>query len=284
MSTNESNNQPAYITPIKNIVFTSFDFETTGLYPEISKPIELGAIKFQVDENGDMRVLGTFSSLINPYSSLPPKITTLTEITDEMLKDAPEIFDVFQKFALFTEGTDVFIGHNVLFDIHFLGYNARIHGVFYRFEKPFIDERDFMRIVVPGLPSYHKQGILAKTLDIPFSETEHRARADAELTAKLFVKELEILLKQNKNQPLRWEHIAVRTLPMYMRKEYPRVFEENNSGGNETLPETVDEDIARIGYDLYKNYRPSSLKDIANIMGVEYSVLKKYMKQKSIHK
>ncbi|RLD14323.1 MAG: hypothetical protein DRI22_03355, partial [Caldiserica bacterium] len=58
------------------IVF--FDFETTGLNPDLDKIIEVGAVK---SENG--KILSSFSVVINQRIPLPPKISKITGLTDE---------------------------------------------------------------------------------------------------------------------------------------------------------------------------------------------------------
>ena len=62
----------------------AIDIETTGLDPQADAIIEIGAVRF----NGH-RVEGEWITLINPNRPIPPLITGLTGITNEMVRNAP---------------------------------------------------------------------------------------------------------------------------------------------------------------------------------------------------
>ena len=94
--------------------YVAVDIETTGLSPRYSAIIEVGAVRFRAGRPRD-----EVSLLINPGFDLPPAITELTGITDDMLWTAPPLADVLPYFLDFV-GTDVILGHNVNFDVNFL--------------------------------------------------------------------------------------------------------------------------------------------------------------------
>src|SRR5512143_4152598 len=89
------------------------DLETTGLDPERDAIIEIGAVRF----NGN-RVEDEFSTLINPGRHIPEFITRLTEINDEMVRQAPRLHDILDELAAFIGDAPV-LGHNVQFDLSF---------------------------------------------------------------------------------------------------------------------------------------------------------------------
>ena len=64
--------------------FTVVDIETTGLDPKKDKITEIGAIRV---EGG--KIADTFHTLVNPGRRLEERITELTGLTDEALKEAP---------------------------------------------------------------------------------------------------------------------------------------------------------------------------------------------------
>jgi DNA polymerase-3 subunit epsilon/ATP-dependent DNA helicase DinG len=76
--------------------FVALDIETTGLNPEKDAIIEIGAVRFN-----NKRVEGEWSSLINPGKPIPPFITQLTGITDQMVLQAPPVREVLEDLANF---------------------------------------------------------------------------------------------------------------------------------------------------------------------------------------
>lgn len=86
--------------------YVVFDFETTGLGSD-KKIIEIAAAKVRDD-----KIVATFETLINPEKQIPPKITKITGISDEMVETAPVLSDVLSKFLDFI-GNDVLIGHHI---------------------------------------------------------------------------------------------------------------------------------------------------------------------------
>jgi DNA polymerase III subunit epsilon len=106
--------------------FVVLDLETSGASPKTGSAItEIGAVKVCGGQ-----VLGTFKTFVNPGTSLPPFITELTGITDEMLVDAPRIESVLPLLFEFlgSEKTTVFVAHNAPFDLSFLKASAALHG------------------------------------------------------------------------------------------------------------------------------------------------------------
>ena len=106
--------------------FVVLDLETSGASPKTGSAItEIGAVKVCGGQ-----VLGTFKTFVNPGTPLPPFITELTGITDEMLVDAPRIESVLPLLFEFlgSERTTVFVAHNAPFDLSFLKASAALHG------------------------------------------------------------------------------------------------------------------------------------------------------------
>jgi DNA polymerase III epsilon subunit family exonuclease len=112
-------------THLSETTFAVIDLETSGGSPRLGAGItEIGVVKVR----GGV-VLGTFQSFIDPGHVLPPFITQLTEITDEMLLSAPFIDEVLPTLFEFLGSPDetVLVAHNSPFDMSFLKAAALVH-------------------------------------------------------------------------------------------------------------------------------------------------------------
>ena len=166
--------------------YVIFDLETTGLNREHNKIIEIGAVKVK---NG--QIIDRFSTFINPHEKLTKEISELTNITNDMLIDAPEESEMLPKFFDFF-GNSVLVAHNAKFDIGFIKkWSERNNRVI---ENTIVDTVGVSRTIFPDMTK-HSLSVLTKKLDISL-ENHHRAVDDAEATAHIFIKFIEIL--QNK--------------------------------------------------------------------------------------
>jgi len=97
--------------------FVILDLETTGGSPGLNAITEIGAQKVKGGQ-----VLAEFQTLVNPGVSLPPFITVLTGITEQMLIPAPKIEQALPQFLEFlgSEQETVLVAHNSHFDLSFL--------------------------------------------------------------------------------------------------------------------------------------------------------------------
>ena len=159
------------------------DIETTGLSLIYDDIIEIGAIK--VENN---KVVGEYNQLIKTDRSLPPMITELTGITDEMLATGKMPETVLEEFIGFV-GDNVIIGHNINFDLGFLCNKCKKY-LNYNLNNDYIDTLYLARKLVPN--SYnHKLGTLAKLFNISY-EGAHRGLKDVEITYEVYNKVREI--------------------------------------------------------------------------------------------
>lgn len=94
-----------YDAPL-NETFVCFDTETTGLKPAEEEITEIAAVKVR---NGE--VLEEFQTYVNPHKPIPANITELTGISDETVKDAPELSEALPQFLEFT-GDLPLVAHN----------------------------------------------------------------------------------------------------------------------------------------------------------------------------
>ncbi len=102
--------------------YVVFDLETTGLSPKKAEIIEIGAVRVK---NG--KITEKFQTYVKPYGRIPPMITQLTGITEEMTVNAPRIEDALPMFISFIKD-DILFAHNSSFDCRFIGTACLILG------------------------------------------------------------------------------------------------------------------------------------------------------------
>ena len=151
------------------------DLETTGLSAKTEKITEIGIMKVR---NGE--VLEEFCEFVNPEKPIPQRVQEITNITDDMVKDAPTIEEMFPKVLEFIKGT-VLVAHNATFDIGFLKTVAKDLG--YEFDYTYVDTLPLARKLYPELKK-HKLGKIAEYLKIKV-EVAHRALDDVDTTVKV---------------------------------------------------------------------------------------------------
>lgn len=159
--------------------FTVVDTETTGLDFQFDKIIEIAALKIQ---NG--KIIGKFSSLINPGFEISEFIENLTGIKNEDLKKSPNEKEVLSQFLSFVEG-DIIVAHNANFDVNFI-YDAAYRNGFPDFSNDFVDTLRLSREIRPDLEHHRLKDLADEYKIVP--EVFHRALADCETTWKIFEK------------------------------------------------------------------------------------------------
>jgi len=162
------------------------DLETTGFSAVTEKITEIGIIKLK-----DGKVIDQFSCFVNPKKPIPARVIEVTNITDDMVKDAETIDQVFPKLLDFIEGS-VLVAHNAEFDIGFLKHNAKVLG--YEFDHTYLDTLSLAKELFPDYKTY-KLGRIAKNLGFKV-EVAHRALDDVDTTVKVFKVMLEKLTQR----------------------------------------------------------------------------------------
>lgn len=160
-----------------NSDYICFDLETTGLSALKERITEIGAVRISGG-----KVVDTFSEFINPQIPIPPKITELTGITNEMVKDAPFEKEVLEKFFEFC-GNDILVAHNAPFDISFIRAGAKRNGM--EFTNIFIDTIPICRSLFKDIKNY-KLDTVVKYLKLP-EFNHHRAIDDAQALSGIFL-------------------------------------------------------------------------------------------------
>lgn len=169
--------KPSKLTDMFNLNnYVVLDVETTGLSPKTEKIIEISLAKVS-----DGKLSDQFTSLVNPGKSLPPRIVSLTGLTDAMLKDAPSfpaIAESVQKFI----GKSIILAHNAVFDLGFLSEAFRQSGIKSNFQ--YLDTIKIAKMAYPGFPDYKLETLISK---LGLAEKQsHRAMDDVQCTLKLY--------------------------------------------------------------------------------------------------
>ncbi len=162
----------------RRMIYTIIDIETTGGNNKSGKITEIAAFK-----HDGTKVLDKFTTLVNPLVPIPPFITKLTGISNEMVAAAPEFDEIARELDVFTANS-IFVAHNVNFDYGFIREEFRKLGMEYR--RKTLCTVQLSRSTFPGLASYSLDKI-TRELDISLNG-HHRAEADAQATVFLFEK------------------------------------------------------------------------------------------------
>lgn len=192
------------------------DFETTGLSPDGGdRTIEVGAVLVQ-----DNRIVDRFQSLMNPSMRVNSFIEQYTGITNDMLKTAPPAAEVMERFATFI-GRHNLVAHNASFDRRFL--DSELKRISLTREQEFACSMLLSRRLNPDAPS-HSLEVLVRHKQLSTSGVFHRALADAEMTAHLWIKMVEELKKNHQLRAVSFElmqrlmKISKRAVPEFLAK------------------------------------------------------------------
>lgn len=184
--------------------FVVIDTETTGVRSN-SALIELSAIRFINHKPTDL-----FTTLLKPTVKISEGITIITGITNEMIKNAPNIREVAQSFIDFVGDSPV-VGHNLPFDIGILENKGIYLGKRKYYDtlktskkllkKP---KMKWDKELCDYYPDYnydydvenHKLDTLCRYYGI-FRDSAHRASSDCLATGYLFLELLDAIVEDD---------------------------------------------------------------------------------------
>jgi DNA polymerase III epsilon subunit len=172
------------------VQYIVIDVETTGLDALSGHEIcEVAALPVY----GDGRRQKAFEKLLNPGRSIPPEASKVNGITDDMVKNAPEMNIIAQDFLDFIGGS-VLVMHNAPFDMSFIQCKLE------KLRLPLLSN-----LVIDTLALAKKErgyggnslGQLARDLSLDKGEA-HRALGDTETTASLLLYFVKLYRDRNK--------------------------------------------------------------------------------------
>lgn len=163
-----------------NYTAVVIDFETTGLSPHYGdRTIEVGAVLVS-----DNQIVDKFQSLMNPKMKVSSFIEDYTGITNRMLSKAPDISDVMKKLKVFISCHHL-VAHNASFDSRFL--DAELARIQHKRANEFACSMLISRRLYQDAPN-HKLETLVRYKQLKTDGIHHRALADAEMTAHLWLR------------------------------------------------------------------------------------------------
>jgi DNA polymerase III subunit epsilon len=157
-----------------------FDFETTGLDPFVCQVIEVGAILLEKNDNHEFVEKEALSILVKAQGLLDPKITQITQITNQMLKEqGVEQEDACQRLLNLYDDDTLLIAYNILFDLGFLQAMMRNY-----YEVNFKIKNDILDVMAVykdrhSFPHRLDQAVAKYQIDI---KNTHRALDDVRAT------------------------------------------------------------------------------------------------------
>lgn len=200
--------------------FVVFDIETTGLSPHSDNLTEIGAVKVQ-----NCEIVDSFSTFVNPKMDISYQIQELTRITNEMVKDAPSLEEALPKFIEFAKDS-VLVAHNADFDTGFIYQKCQQLGLEYNFEK--VDTLTLARIINTNLKRFSLDKV-CKEMGVVLAG-HHRAVNDAQATAEVFIKYLEIFKKKGINKLSDVNRVYGKVDYEKLRPSHATIYAQNQTG------------------------------------------------------
>ena len=257
---------------ITDTIFVVYDLETTGLHPEVDAPIQVGAAKFRVKSDGSIEVLGTFDELIDPKVPMPAEVTLFTNITNGDLQGKPTIDQVLPRLRAFAGEDAVLLGHNVGFDVGFLGYQMKKHGIA-PMPQMVLDTKELVKNLFPDILDRRLAELIA--LWELGSVEEHNGLSDSLYTAKVFARVLQRVaeLKNSRLDALTVGDAAEKSPNFH----FDAILETLEGRPVEhPRPVTADaaSEVEAKAQELFWKRQPSQLRDVAVALGMDYAQLR----------
>ena len=216
-----------------------FDIETTGLNATNDRIIEIGAVRVR-----NLEVLDTFQTFVNPEKSIPEKITKLTGIDDDMVKDAISQKEALIKFDEFCGDAPVLVAHNAKFDCSFIRMGCTRNNVDFSFSM--VDTVVISRSMLPHLKK-HKLNVVAKDLGLG-EFNHHRADEDAKILARIYIILVNRLINEQHITKLSEVNACVEDVDPRLLRPYHQIILVKNAIGLKNL-------YKLISYSNIKYYR-----------------------------
>lgn len=174
---------------LDELTYVIFDLETTSLSVSAGEIIELAGVKMKQGQ-----IIDTFAYLIKPSGSIPARITEITNITNEMVADAPSVDMILPKFLEFISGCTL-VAHNAKFDHGFIKeWCSRLD--LESPKQPLIDTLEMARLLLAKEMKQFNLDALSVRFKVEL-KSHHRALDDCTATGHIFFHLLALAEKRN---------------------------------------------------------------------------------------
>ena len=225
-----------------------FDVETTGLSFSNDRLTSIAAIKVRNLQNVD-----SFETFVNPHKHIPEKITELTGITDDMVKDAPDEAEALRKFMEFCGDRPVLAAHNANFDTTMINQICLRNNIDFPYTK--LDTLVMCQAMLPEM-GRHKLNLVAKNLKLGTFE-HHRADEDALMLAKIYIELVGRLKSQRGWDNLKRLNELVCEIDTKKLRSYHQIILVRNQAGLKNLYKLVS--VSNLEYFYKKPLIPKSV-------------------------
>lgn len=171
------------------MILTVLDTETTGLDSDIHEIIEIAAITYLLDKEGNRYVLKKFESKINPQQlhTASEKALEVNGFTLEKWKGAPNASEVMPDIKEIIEQSDILIGQNLIFDLNFVNEVCHRNNIDPPSFPPYIDTKSIAdRLVAANWIQRSGMDYLVEHYDVKVEGRAHTALVDCERTMLVF--------------------------------------------------------------------------------------------------
>lgn len=203
-----------------------FDVETTGLSFTSDRLTEIGAVRLK-----NMQIVDTFNTKVNPMKHIPEKITELTGISDEDVRDAPEEDEAIRQFMDFCGENPVLAAHNANFDTTFINEACRRNGIDFKYN--WIDTLILCQVMMPEV-ARHRLNYVAKKLKLGKFD-HHRASDDAFMLAKIYIELVSRLITEKGVKTLNDLNTKTGAVDIKRLKSYHQIILVRNQAGLKNL-------------------------------------------------
>lgn len=225
-----------------------FDVESTGLNFRTDRLTEIGAVKLK-----NLQVVDSFNTKVNPGKHIPEKITELTGISDEDVKDAPDEAEALRKFMEFCGDKPVLVAHNARYDTNMINQVCKRQKI--TFDYSWVDTLVMCQSMLPEM-GRHRLNLVAKHLKLGKFD-HHRASDDALMLAKIYIELAGRLINDRGFKSLNELNKLAYEIETKKLKSYHHIILARNQAGLKNLYKLVS--ISNLDYFYKKPLIPKSV-------------------------